>query len=191
MYLRRFVRAVLAMRVLSRTEVLLRLAALAGGLLALASIAVAGDLPQWGWLAGGVLVVGSACVPDSDVGILAVIAVLVLWFWRVSDPSTVWSVPAAAGMLLLHAGQAAVSSVAPGADLPRASVLRWARRSAAVVGLTALAWGIGWLFARVGARGDALLTAAALLSIAAGAFLLRREVAEERPPEAPTSMRVT
>lgn len=174
------VRAIKALWILSATQVMLRLLALLGGLVALSTVAIAGRLPLWGWLLSIVFILIGAASPDSDAGMLAVLLILLMWLWRVGDVGTPWTPLAAVSLLLMHTAAAAAASIPPRADLPRVSLLRWSRRFAVVTAMTLAAWALGWAFSQAHAPGQALLTVAALSAVGVGALMLRKGATENQ-----------
>jgi hypothetical protein len=132
---------------------------------------------RW-WGVGVLLVVvlsgASALRPDLHTG--AVIVVVIWWTWlgTVEDVLTPWLLVVSIAVLVFHASTALMATVPPSATVPRASLLRWAARTASVGAATVAVWTLAVAFDSRAWRGNAVLTGVALAAIAAGAIAVRR-----------------
>jgi hypothetical protein len=174
----------------ARLGVGLRLrSAIVGGIVlaVLASIAAAGRPP---WVVLVLLVGGGLAVavhPDTHAG-LGVLLVFG-WYWLAHvDGDAVRSplvLPAAAGLLLFHLAASAAALGPPETQLPRPLLAAWARRSGAILGAAVALWVVTVGLRRADPHANAVLTAAALLVIAAGAWLglLRSGTSDQTPPD--------
>jgi hypothetical protein len=151
--------------------------AIAGGMViaVLASFAAAGAPP---WVVPALLIGGSvmtAVRPDTHLGLATLLGFGWYWLVHVDAGATAWSMPAAGGLLLFHLATSALALGPAELELPRSLLLAWARRGVAILAGTAALWLVGALLRRVDAGSNALLTAIALVVVAAsGALALLR-----------------
>jgi hypothetical protein len=159
---------------LTRGQLLLRGAILAGPMLALWSTALVGPAPA-GWLVAlaAALSVAFAAMPDSPFGSAVMLLVLAWWGVSLRDGLHPEAILAAAGLLVAHVA-ALVASYGPG-DLPLdgAVVRTWLRRGLLVLVTAPLAWALAaglrdqpeppgiWLAGLVAATVSALVASAA------------------------------
>lgn len=126
----------------SRTQLGVRLVAVAGALLFLLSFVVAGGGGWWSW--GGMLLLGLglALNPVTLLPVTFVLFGVVSWWAGVDGPWHWALLPATLGLLLVHAGCALAASVPPQAALPRSVIELYAVRVALVAALVVLVWGV-------------------------------------------------
>ncbi len=119
----------------------LRAVVLLGPVVGVLAAVPAGGTPPW-WLVLLVLALGAgfALYPDSAVGTVALVAVLVWWGIGPTDPLHPAALVAAAALLAGHLA-ATVAAYAPGAAPPDPATLRrWAVRGVAVFPAALVAW---------------------------------------------------
>lgn len=151
----------------SRHQWLLRLAVVAGSMLALgATMAARGTFQPIALLVIGVLTLGCAMAPDSHLGLLVVALLALNWVQTVDDETTAWLLVAAAGLLVLHTSMAAATVAPPAARWDRRMSRRWSARSGAVMAATVGAWSIAVGLANADIGGSAPVLVAALASTA-------------------------
>lgn len=160
---------------ISAHQVMLRAAAVVGGLLVVAATRMAASDTVVAVDVTVIVLAGLvALAPDTHVGLAAALVAVVHWVVAVDDATTAWSIAMALGLLVLHSS-AAFASVAPvEATLDVVSLRRWGRR-VAIAGATA---GPVWLAVAVLARSDpgtsSVAASVALLVVAAGAVWAMR-----------------
>lgn len=126
-----------------RDQPVLSAIAVAAMLLMLPVLLLAGDLRLLtipGVLLAAALVAGGR---DTLHALAALAVVSILWLTSHADTLTPWSVMAAALMLTTHGAVALRSSVPPGAAIEREIGVRWVRRGAGVLALTAVVYLVG------------------------------------------------
>jgi hypothetical protein len=86
------------------------------------------------------LAIGTAANPDSHTALA--VEILVVWHWLAStdDPTTAWVIPMTWCLLVFHTAIALMAVTPFTADVDRAILVRWARRTAIV----ALGVGVMW-----------------------------------------------
>lgn len=145
------------LRSASRTQLLVRLASLAGALLYTLALALAGggNPAAWSMLSAlGLLVVVQ---PHTLAPGLFLVVAIASWWAGVPGPWHWALLPGALGMMLVHVGAALAAAVPAQAHLPTSLVKRWGRRSAVVAGITTVVWGAaGLLGALASGAGGAL-----------------------------------
>lgn len=165
------------LRSASRSHLRVRLVALLGAALFMASFALAGGGGPVSWT--GLVVMGAlvAFQPTTLMPVVFVIFAIGSWWGEVAGPWHWALLPAAVGLLLVHASAALAASVPPQAPVPASVVRLYAARVGLVVGLTALAWLLAALLAGVSTTaGGALpgIVGLALLVAALVAYLWPR-----------------
>lgn len=160
---------------LARTQLALRLVIVLAGLAAVVSIRLAAaEAEPVLDLVIVVLVLVAALFPDGHAGILVVVAVGVNWVLAVDDPTTQWVMVGAVAVAVFHSALA-LATVAPlGARLERATLWRWARRTALVVSSVPPVWLCVVLADRLDIGTSQLLVGVALLVVAAWTMWSRR-----------------
>lgn len=126
----------------SRTQLGVRLVAVAGALIFLLSFVAAGGGSWWSW--GGIALLGLALAlnPVTLLPVTFVLFAIASWWASVEGPWHWALLPATLGLLLVHAGTALAASVPPQAALPRPVLSLYAGRVALVAGLVVLVWGL-------------------------------------------------
>jgi hypothetical protein len=127
------------------------------------------------WILVPVLALVLLCVvqPDSDLGLMVIIIVVLHWVAVVEDRRTAWTFVAAAGLCLFHAAGAAATVTASAAPWSASMRRRWLQRCAAVLGLTLVASAAQLLLADRHFGANAALWALGLLLLAVTALVLR------------------
>lgn len=128
------------LRSASRSHLRVRLVALAGAVLFMLSFAATGG-GQWvSW--SGLVLLGALCVyhPTALFPVLFCVFAIVSWWAGVPGPWHWALLPAALGLLLVHASAALASSVPAQAPLPASVTRLYAVRTGLVAGLTVLMW---------------------------------------------------
>jgi hypothetical protein len=123
----------------------------------------------------------TAVVPDTHVGSVALF--VFGWFWVVHvDPTaSAWLLLAAPALGLFHVATAFVAGTPAHAEVDRATVASWGRRSGLIVAATAAVWGlVAWLD-RLDARPAMALTVVALIVLCGAASALSRSTGGDRP----------
>lgn len=165
----------------SRQQWLLRIAAVAAA--AAAVLAASGASGRWWWsfalFTVLVLAAASAIRPDTHTALVVVVVVGWHWLATVDDVDTPWLPFASVCLLVYHAVIALSANVPTGGDVPASVIGRWMRRTAVVGVATVVVWGLVVLFERRAAPGNAVLTAAALVLVAAGAVMIRSRSLEQ------------
>lgn len=159
----------------SRSQLRVRLVAVAGALLFLLSFVAAGGGGWWSW--GGMLLLGLALAlnPVTLLPVAFVLFAIGSW-WAGVDGTWHWALlPAALGLLLVHAGTALAASVPPQAALPRPVLRLYAERVALVAALVVLVWGLAGVVSGVatGAGGAVPGIVGLALLLAALAYTVR------------------
>ena len=153
---------------------LLALGVIVGAASVFIATAGAGDLEPAVVLLMAPLLAWCAIAPDSDLGLLAVLALAVQWMVVVDGAARTgpWVLVASVGLLVFHTAMAAGTVAAPGARWSVAMARRWVARVGVVAGLTT---GV-WVFAVVldgGREGSALVLVLALAGTAVTAWSVR------------------
>lgn len=126
----------------SRTHLWVRLAAAGGGLLFVLALLVAGGGHWVTWVGLAVLAVLVAAAPAGLLPVTFVLVAIGAWWAGVEGPWHWALLPAALGLLVLHAGCALAAAVPPQAPVP-ASVLRLAAvRTGWVAAAATVLWGL-------------------------------------------------
>lgn len=117
-----------------------RLVALAGAVLFMLSLVVAGGGGLTAWI--GIVLLGALVVFQPTTLMPHVFALFAIGSWWAGVPGPWhWALlPAALGLLLVHAGAALASSMPPQATVPRSVRDLWAWRVAVVATGTVLVW---------------------------------------------------
>lgn len=145
-----------------------------GGGLSVAAASAAGAGAPWVQSAALLAFAGwAAARPDSSRPALLVAALLGMWLLQVDD-GTIWSLPAAVGVLVVHTSAAYAAETPPGGRTTAATHRRWLVHSALVLSLTGTGWAATWLLEAVRAEGSALVTGAALTGVAVMTVALMR-----------------
>lgn len=128
-----------------------------------------------------VLAAFAASRPDSFVGALVVVVILLNWVSATNSPELGWSLVPALCLLTVHAGLSALSVTSPHASLPARSLARWAAQVGVVASATVVVWLLSQSLADLGARGSELLTGVGLAFLVGTAVTLgQRAVVKER-----------
>lgn len=148
-----------------------RLAALAGAALFALAFALAGAGGPVAW--SGTVILGALIVYQPN-GLMPV--VFVLWAigaWWAGVPQTWhWALlPAALGLLIVHAASALAASVPPQATLPGSVIRLYAGRVLLVAGATAVVWGVAGVLAQVSSRALGALPGIVGLALLVAALL--------------------
>lgn len=155
-----------------------RMVALLGALVCAAALATAGAGGPVTWI--GTLVLGALVVYQPNGAMPAVFVLWTVAAWWAGVDST-WHpalLPAAWGLLLVHASAALAASVPPQASVPASVIRRYAVRTGLVAALTAVLWAAaGALTAAPTMRGP--LPGIVALALLAG-FLIGYAVVRER-----------
>jgi hypothetical protein len=122
------------------------------------------------------LAIGAAAIPDSHTALA--VEGLVVWHWLASteDPTTAWVIPMTWCLLVFHTAVALMAVTPVTADVDRAILVRWARRTAIV------ALGVGAMWALVvamderDAAGNTALTVLGLVTLTALVVAARSRV---------------
>jgi hypothetical protein len=165
----------------------LRAAILGGMALAVVASFGAGGTAPWIvpvlFIAGALL---TAAKPDTHFGFGALLAFGYFWLVHVDAATTLWSVPAAAGLLLFHLATSALALGPAEAELPRALLASWARRCLPVLAGTVALWLVTALLRRADTAANVVLTAAALVIVAAGGWLALARSSSDAPSSGST-----
>lgn len=133
----------------SRTHLRVRLVAVAGAVLFLLSFVLAGGGSWWSW--GGLLTLGLllGLNPVTLLPVTFVLFAIASWWAGVEGPWHWALLPAALGLLLVHAGCALAASVPPQAAVPRSVTDLYAARVGVVAAATVLVWGLAGVISGV------------------------------------------
>lgn len=172
------------LRVLSRSQVVLRVLVLVGPVVAVLAGGLAGDAPPW-WYAGVValLALGWAVAPEAQLGVAVNLAVLVWWAIGPDDSLHPAVLVVAAALVVAHVA-ALLTAYGPSAmPVEPALVRRWAARGLAGLAAAPVVWALARLLrdAPVQPRLWALGVVAALLTTVVASLSL----GGDRPEEAP------
>lgn len=128
------------LRSASRSHLRVRLVALAGAALFMLSIAAAGGGGPVAWT--GLVVMGALVVYQPTTLMPTVFALFAVasWWAGVEGPWHWALLPAALGLLLVHASASLTSALPPQATVPPSVVRLWAGRTLTVGALTAVVW---------------------------------------------------
>jgi hypothetical protein len=155
---------VATLRRLSAHQLLLRLGVFSGAMLTLAAtMAASGSFQPIALVAIGTFTLGCTVAPDSHVGLLVVLLLVLNWLQNVDRTNTPWLVMAAAGLLVLHTSMAAATVAPPAARWNRAMARRWLSRAGAVMAATAVAWLIAIALVEADVSGSAPVLVTALV----------------------------
>lgn len=160
------------LRSASRDHLLVRLTSLAGALLFTVSLALAGAGNPAAW---ALLTVFGALVvlqPHTLMPGLFLVFAVASWWAGVDTPWHWALLPAALGLLLVHAGAALAASVPAQAPLPRSLLRRWAVRTAAVVALTVGVWGAAGVLVSLASGAGGAVPGIVGLALVAGCLVL-------------------
>ncbi|MFN8024400.1 MAG: hypothetical protein U0Q03_22925 [Acidimicrobiales bacterium] len=120
-----------------------------------------------------VLALGGALSTDGHVVLLTTVVLAVNWLTAVDDTTTPWVVPAAIGLLVLHAAAAALTVAPPAARLDPVTSRRWLRRTAVVALAAPATWLATVAFEDWSTTGAAAVLVAALVAVAVTAAWVR------------------
>lgn len=129
------------LRSASATHVRVRLVSLVGALLFTLAYAAAGGGSPLAWGAMAVLGLLVVLQPHTLMPAVFLGFALASWWAGVQGPWHWALLPAALGLLLVHAGAALAASVPAQAGVPATVLRRWASRTGVVAALTAGVWG--------------------------------------------------
>jgi hypothetical protein len=110
--------------------------------------------------------------PDSDLGLCLVVVIGLYWAITVHDRLSVWVLPAALCLLLVHTSLAA-STTSPVDRPTNATRDRWTRRTAIVAVVTAAVWAATYVFGHVTSPRSVLLSALGFVVVCVIALLVR------------------
>jgi hypothetical protein len=117
-----------------------------------------------------------AALPDSGAGLFLVLLLGGHWAIAVPEQLTVWVLAAAVALLALHTA-AVLASYGPATLALDRDLLRlWGRRSALLLGVTAVAWLLAVAASGVGLPGGGWLLGTALVVVSAWAGYLSRRL---------------
>lgn len=145
------------LRSASRSHLRVRLVALLGAALFMVSMAAAGGGGPVAW--AGLVVMGALVVYQPTTLMPTVFALFAVasWWAGVEGPWHWALLPAALGLLLVHASASLVSALPPQASVPTSLVRLWALRTLLVGAMTAAVWLLAALLVGVATpRGGAL-----------------------------------
>ena len=111
--------------------------------------------------------------PGADTAVAVLIAVVWYWLAAVDDTTSPWVLAVAGALFAFHTIVALLATTAPTATIDRASMRRWAVRSAPVAAAIVASWLAVVAFDRGSNPGSVWLTALALVVAAALAAALR------------------
>lgn len=158
------------LRSASRSHLRVRLVALAGSALFMLSMAAAGGGGPLAWT--GLVVMGALVVfqPTTLMPTVFALFAVASWWAGVAGPWHWALLPAALGLLLVHASASLASSVPPQASVPVSVVELWAWRTLAVSALTALAWLLAALLVGIASPRGGAVPGIVALAILTGAL---------------------
>jgi MYXO-CTERM domain-containing protein len=123
------------------------------------------------------LAVACAVWPDTHVGLLTIVVLLVHHAWVIDDVTSPWVLAVAVSLLGMHTCMAAATVVAPGSRWSATMRRRWAGRTAVVLGATVLTWAGAGLLGTTEPGGSPWLLGVVLLALAgAGAWARRHSI---------------
>lgn len=155
-----------------RARVAPRAVVLVAAILGVVSVRVADGHPNaLVAFAVAVFAVFAGARPDSSLGALVVVIVVVHWYVAVGRGALAWAVIPALCLLVVHAGLAALAVTPAPCFLPRRSLTRWAAHVGVVAAATVAVWLVSRNLGTVGGSaaeiarvaGFALLIAIALV----------------------------
>jgi hypothetical protein len=126
--------------------------------------------------------------PDSDLGLCLVVVIGLYWAITVHDRLSVWVLPAALCLLLVHTSLAA-STTSPVDRPTNATRDRWSRRTAIVAAITVGVWAATYVFGHVTSPTSVILSALGFVVVCAIALLVRSGSWTDDPPRVETSSR--
>ncbi|MEX0846846.1 MAG: hypothetical protein WD023_03625 [Ilumatobacteraceae bacterium] len=173
---------------LGRHQLVLRAGAFAFPLVALGAISSAASAVAPAMVLLMVpLALGCALLPDSHVGLLAMVVLLVHHTWVVDDVTSPWMIVVAISFLGMHTCMAAATVAPPGARWSSVMRRRWTRRIVVVLGATAVAWLAARLLAAASPGGaSAWVLGPVLVALAGGgAWAHRHSIDRVRGGDAP------
>jgi len=135
-------------------------------------------------LAGVALAAGLVAAGRDSAHALGALLVLgFLWLNSGANPVTPWTLVMALLMLTIHASVGLRASLPPGAQLGRDLALRWLRRGALVLAITALVYLLGVAVHEVDRGAHDLIAVLAMVLLGGLVLLLRSEtLGGARPP---------
>jgi hypothetical protein len=119
------------------------------------------------------LALACALSSDAHVGLLTMLLLGLNWVQTVDDQTTTWVLPAAAGLVLLHASLAAITVAPPAARWRGERARVWTRRGCAAFATAVPAWVLSVAIADRAWSGSTVLLTAALTLVAAGGAWIR------------------
>lgn len=139
----------LDLRSASRAHLAVRLVTFGGAALVTLALVLAGAGTWVLW--AGTLLLGALVLyqPTTLMPLVFLLFAVGAWWAGVEGPWHWALLPAALGLLVVHAGSALASSVPPQAPIPRSVLELWALRTGVVAGLVALTWAVAGLLAGV------------------------------------------
>lgn len=167
----------------------LRLAALAGAGLVALSLMLAGAAGPVAWV--GVLVLGALVVyqPNGAMPALFVVWSIGCW-WAGTESTWHWALlPAAWGLLLVHASAALAASVPPQASLPRAVVVLTGQRVLLVGAATTVVWAVAGALVGGAGTGPGVIPGLVGLGVLAAALVAFVRLRERQAPTGPAGPR--
>lgn len=166
---------------LGRHQLVLRAGAFAFPVLALAAMSAAASAVAPAMVVLTLpLAVACAVWPDTHVGLLTMVVLLVHHAWVVDDVTSPWVLAVAVALLGMHTCMAAATVAAPGSRWSATMRRRWTRRTAVVLGATVLTWAVAGLLGATEPGGSPWLLGVVLVALAgAGAWAHRHSI--DRP----------
>jgi hypothetical protein len=160
----------------------LRAAIVAGIVVAVgASFGAGGRVP---WIVPTLLVAAArvaAARPDTHAGLGVLLAFGWYWLVNVDADASPWTVVAAAGLLVFHLATTAAALGPAEVELPPSVLVAWARRCVPILGGTVALWLLTAGLTSFDASSNVVLTAAALVAIAAGGWVALSRSKPESP----------
>lgn len=165
----------------SRTQLRVRLVAVAGAVVFLLSFVAAGGGGWWSW--GGMLLLGLglALNPVTLLPVTFVLFAIASWWASVDGPWHWALLPATLGLLLVHAGTALAASVPPQAALPRSVLQLYAVRVALVAALVVLVWGLAGVVSGVATGAGGAVPGIVGLALLVAALVYYERVTRSAP----------
>lgn len=127
-----------------------------------------------------IVAVSCAIVPDTHIGLIAIVMIATEWVVRVDDPLTPWSIGLAGLIGVFHLAMAIAGTAPAGADLDRSTYRPWLRRVVPSLGVPIAVWTAIVALDRANLGRQAGLVAAALMALSFAAYW----ATSKRPPVA-------
>ena len=175
------------LRSASRSHLKVRVVPLAGAAIFMLAMVAAGGGGPVAW--AGLVILGALVVyqPTTLMPTIFSLFAVASWWAGVEGPWHWALLPAALGLLLVHAGASLSSSMPPQASVPPSVVELWAWRTLLVAGLTTVAWLVAALIVGIASpRGGAvpgIVGLAVLTAALAYVAQVRRRAPQARQPQ--------